>query len=250
VRTLWTPKALVALPLCFGLGSAFADDKPLSREELASKLNGIEANDISESPVQGLYQVTVGANVAYVTTDGKYIFRGDIYDADSSANLTEDTRARARVSMLESVDPKSLIVFKPKSGNVKHTVTIFTDIDCGYCRQFHREIDKVTAMGIEVHYLFFPRTGPDTESWTKADHVWCAADHNSALTKAKLGGEVPDATCGNTPIESHWSLGKRIGVRGTPAVFSESGELLGGYLPPAQLAQALDESAAAAQQAQ
>ena len=84
-------------------------------------------------------------------------------------------------------------------------------------------------MGIEVHYLFFPRTGPNTESWTKADHVWCAADHNTALTKAKLGGEVPDATCGNTPVESHWSLGKRIGVRGTPAVFSESGRIARGY---------------------
>jgi thiol:disulfide interchange protein DsbC len=247
VRTYWTQKALIALPLCLALSAAFADDKPLSKEELAGKLNGIEANDISDSPVQGLYQVAVGANVAYVTKDGKYIFRGDIYDAESSANITEDTRARARVSMLHSVDPKSTIVFSPKDGKVKHTVTIFTDIDCGYCRQFHREIDKVTAMGIEVHYLFFPRTGPDTESWTKADHVWCAADHNSALTKAKLGGEVPDSTCGNTPVESHYSLGKRIGVRGTPAVFSESGELLGGYLPPAQLAQALDESAAAAQ---
>ena len=247
MRTHWTPKALIALPLSLVLCAALADEKPLTKEQLAGKLNGIEANDISDSPVQGLYQVAVGANVAYVTSDGKYIFRGDIYDADSSANITEETRSKARVAMLQSVDPKSMIVFSPKDGNVKHTVTIFTDIDCGYCRQFHREIDKVTAMGIEVHYLFFPRTGPNTESWTKADHVWCAADHNSALTKAKLGGEVPDATCGNTPVESHWSLGKRIGVRGTPAVFSESGELLGGYLPPATLAKALDESAAAAQ---
>jgi thiol:disulfide interchange protein DsbC len=237
---------LIALPLSLLLSAALADDKPLSKEDLAAKLNGIEASDISESPVPGIYQVAVGANVAYVTSDGKYIIRGDIYDADTSANVTEETRSRARVSMLNDIDPKSLIVFKPKDGNVKHVVTIFTDIDCGYCRQFHREIDKVTAMGIEVHYLFFPRTGPNTESWTKADHVWCAADHNGALTRAKLGGEVPDATCGNTPIESHYSLGKRIGVRGTPAVFSESGELLGGYLPPAQLSQALDESATAA----
>jgi thiol:disulfide interchange protein DsbC len=239
----------MTLPLGLVLSAALADDKPLSKEELATKLNGIEATDISDSPVAGLYQVAVGANVAYVTADGKYIFRGDIYDADSSANITEETRSRARVSMLDSVDPKSTIVFSPKDGKVKHTVTIFTDIDCGYCRQFHREIDKVTALGIEVHYLFFPRTGPNTESWTKADHVWCAADHNGALTKAKLGGEVADLAC-NTPVEAHWSLGKRIGVRGTPAVFSESGELLGGYLPPATLAKVLDESAAAASQAQ
>ena len=118
-----------------------------------------------------------------------------------------------------------MIVFSPPDGKVKHTITIFTDIDCGYCRQFHREIDKVTALGIEVRYLFFPRTGPNTESWTKADDVWCAADHNAALTRAKLGGEVPEATCGNTPVEAHYALGKRIGVRGTPAVFSETGEL-------------------------
>jgi thiol:disulfide interchange protein DsbC len=246
----WTPKALIALPLSLALSAALADDKALTPEELATQLNGVEASDISKSPVAGLYQVAIGANVAYVTADGKYIVRGDIYDAESSANLTEETRSQARVAMLNGVDPKSMIVFTPKDGNVKHIVTIFTDIDCGYCRQFHREIDKVTAMGIEVHYLFFPRTGPNTESWEKADHVWCAPDHNSALTKAKLGGDIPNATCASTPVESHWSLGKRIGVRGTPAVFSESGELLGGYLPPATLAKALDESASLAAQAQ
>ena len=134
-----------------------------------------------------------------------------------------------------------MIVFKPASGEVKHTITIFTDVDCGYCRQFHREIDKVTALGIEVHYLFYPRTGPNTESWTKADQVWCAADHNSALTRAKLGGEIPKSAACATPVESHFELGQRIGVRGTPAIFNEAGDLIGGYLPPATLAKVLDD---------
>src|SRR5690606_17166613 len=114
-------------------------------------------------------------------------------------------------------------------------------IDCGYCRQFHREIDQVTAMGVEVRYLFFPRTGPNTESWTKADHVWCAPNHNAALTRAKLGGEVPDASCASTPVQEHYALGQRIGVRGTPAVFNEAGDLIGGYLPPAALARVLED---------
>lgn len=230
---------LTALPI--GLAAMGANAQALSKEELASRLNGIEAKDISDSPVNGLYQVAVGANVAYVTTDGRYIFRGDIYDADTSANVTEDTRAQARVAMLNSVDRNSMIVFKPADGKVKHTVTIFTDIDCGYCRQFHREIDKVTALGIEVHYLFYPRTGPNTESWTKADQVWCAPDHNAALTRAKLGGEIPKVAKCATPVESHYELGQEIGVRGTPAVFSETGELIGGYLPPATLAKVLDD---------
>jgi len=239
VRTDRTLVNLIALPFAVLAVSALAED--LSKEELATQLNGVEVSDISDSPVAGIYQVAIGANVAYVTTDGRYIIRGDIYDTKTSANLTEDTRAQARVALLHSVEPASMIVFKPADGNVKHTVTIFTDIDCGYCRQFHREIDKVTALGIEVHYLFYPRTGPNTESWTKADHVWCAADHNKALTRAKLGGEVPDASCGNTPVEAHYTLGQRIGVRGTPAVFNEAGELIGGYLPPAELAKVLDD---------
>jgi thiol:disulfide interchange protein DsbC len=231
--------ALLVLPLAYFNAEAKAD--ALTKEQLAAQLNGVDVGDISESPVQGVYQVAIGANVAYVTDDGRYIIRGDIYDTATSSNVTESTRAKARVSMLDTVDPASMIVFKPADGKVKHTITIFTDIDCGYCRQFHREIDKVTALGIEVHYLFFPRTGPNTESWTKADHVWCAKDHQAALTRAKLGGEVPEAACANTPVEAHYALGQRIGVRGTPAVFNEAGDLIGGYLPPATLAKVLDD---------
>ena len=242
-----TPRTLVALslvPLAFVAAGVGADE--LTKEQLAGQLNGVEAKDISNSPVQGIYQVAVGSNVAYVTNDGRYIIRGDIYDAKSSTNLTEETRSKARVAMLKSVDPASMIVFKPAAGKpVKHTVTIFTDVDCGYCRQFHREIDKVTALGIEVHYLFYPRTGPNTESWAKAEGVWCAPDRNAALTRAKLGGEVPTAKCGKTPVEATYALGQRIGVRGTPAVFTETGELIGGYLPPNSLAKVLDDPTAA-----
>jgi thiol:disulfide interchange protein DsbC len=229
----------LALPL--GFVAAQVSAQTLTKEELASKLQGIEASDISDSPVAGVYQVAVGASVAYVSADGRYIIRGDIFDVDTSANLTEETRSRARVEMLAAVDPKSMIVFKPASGEVKHTIHIFTDIDCGYCRQFHREIDKVTALGIEVHYLFYPRTGPNTESWAKADQVWCQPNRNAALTKAKLGGEIPEVAACTTPVESQYELGRRIGVRGTPAIFSDRGELIGGYLPPASLAKLLDD---------
>ncbi|MEO8465667.1 MAG: DsbC family protein [Gammaproteobacteria bacterium] len=243
MQTYRTLVTLSLLPLAFVAVGAGADE--LTKEQLAGQLSGIEAKDISNSPLTGIYQVAIGSNVAYVTSDGRYIIRGDIYDAKSSMNLTEETRSKARVAMLKSVDPASMIVFKPAAGKpVKHTVTIFTDVDCGYCRQFHREIDKVTALGIEVHYLFYPRTGPNTESWAKAEGVWCSPDHNAALTRAKLG-EVPTAKCAKTPVEAHYTLGQRIGVRGTPAVFTETGELIGGYLPPAALAKILDDPTAA-----
>ena len=237
------PMNWLVLPLCFAVSTAWAQQGPvLSKEDIAAKLNSVSPDDITDSPIPGLYQVSFGSNVAYVTHDGRFVLQGEIIDVENGENITENTRARARVGLLASVDPDSMIVFSPPEDKVKHTITIFTDIDCGYCRQFHREIDEVNDLGIAVKYLFYPRTGRNTESWEKADKVWCAADHNTALTKAKLGGEVPDATCSDTPVEAHFVLGQRVGVRGTPAVFSETGELLGGYLPPAALLERLIET--------
>ena len=236
MRTTWT-----LIPLSLLMTVALADDSAVvSKEDLAAKLNGVEASDITDSPIPGVYEVAVGSNVAYVTANGRYLMEGELYDLDSSVNLTEKTRSTARVDLLASVDPATMIVFSPKDGNVKHTITIFTDVDCGYCRQFHREIDQVTALGIEVHYLSYPRTGPNSESWTKAEKVWCAADRNSALTRAKLGGALPDAVCADNPVAAQYELGQQVGVRGTPAVYTESGEHIGGYLPPATLLKRLE----------
>lgn len=235
-------KTLTILPLAAWLSVAVAQDTPaLSKDALAAKLNGVAAEDIKDSPLAGVYEVSVGSNVAYVTADGRYLMQGELYDLQTNQNLTEQTRADKRVDLLASVDPESMIVFAPENGETKHTITIFTDIDCGYCRQFHREIAQVNALGIEVHYLSYPRTGPNTDSWDKADHVWCAKDRNAALTQAKLGGKVPEASCDATPVGSHFDLGHQVGVRGTPAVFAANGELLGGYLPPNALLERLEE---------
>jgi len=240
-----SPHTRFAIAALAVLATAVAadDEASVTKEQIAAQLNGVQASDITDSPIPGLYQVTLGAQVAYVTKDGRYVFEGEVYDIQNGENVTEKTRAAARVELLASVPRDEMIVFAPKDGNVKHRITIFTDIDCGYCRQFHRDIQQVNDLGIEVQYLFYPRTGPDTESWHKAEKVWCAKDRNTALTRAKLGGTVPDAVCDADVVREHFELGRRVGVRGTPAVFDANGELLGGYLAPAQLAKLLDQSA-------
>jgi thiol:disulfide interchange protein DsbC len=179
--------------------------------------------------------------VAYITTDGRYLMQGELYDLDTSENLTEQTRAASRVELLAAVPRESMMIFAPENGPAEHIITIFTDIDCGYCRQFHREIDQVTKLGIEVHYLFYPRTGPNTDSWAKAEKVWCVgpAERNEALTHAKLGGAVPEAACDDNPVSAHWQLGHDIGVTGTPSVIAANGEVIGGYLAPDQLLERL-----------
>lgn len=232
------------VPLSLALAvSAAQEDADLTKEELAATLVGVEASEVVDSPVSGMYEVAVGSNVAYVTTNGRYLLQGDLYDLTTNENVTETRRARERVNMLAGVDSADMIIFSPATEDVKHTITIFTDIDCGYCRQFHSEIAKVNEMGIAVQYLFYPRTGPDTDSWFKADKVWCSGteERNSALTLAKLGGQVPDETCESSPVANHYDLGQLVGVRGTPTVFSEAGVQLGGYLPPDDLLAALQD---------
>jgi thiol:disulfide interchange protein DsbC len=213
-----------------------------SKEEIAATLNNVSAEDITDSPLPGVYQVQVGSRVAYVSQDGRYLLQGDLYDLETSRNLTEVTRASSRIDMLAGVPADQMMVFSPADGEPKHTITIFTDIDCGYCRQFHREIEQVNNLGIEVHYLFYPRTGPNTDSWAKAEKVWCSGPdlRNAALTRAKLGGQVPDATCDTNPVGSHWDLGHEIGVTGTPSVIAANGEIIGGYMAPDMLLQRLD----------
>lgn len=173
-----------------------------------------------------------------MSADGRYFLRGDIIEVATDKNVTEARRGAARVAALDDVGEQRMIVFSPKQ--VKHTISVFTDIDCGYCRKLHREIDQYLAMGIRVRYLFFPRSGPNTESWSKAQTVWCSSDRNQAMTRSKRGEVLPAMACNPNPVQQHYALGLTFGVQGTPAIITDSGELIPGYIPPAELALHLD----------
>jgi len=235
-------KSALTIVALLGVTVAASVIAQTTKDEIAAKLNNVSADDISDSPLPGVYQVQVGSRVAYISQDGRYLMQGDLYDLDTSRNLTEATRAASRIDMLAEVPRDQMMVFAATNGEPKHTITIFTDIDCGYCRQFHREIEQVNNLGIEVHYLFYPRTGPNTDSWFKAEKVWCIGPEgrNAALTQAKLGGNVPKDSCESNPVSAHWQLGHDIGVTGTPSVIAANGEVIGGYLAPDQLLQRLE----------
>jgi thiol:disulfide interchange protein DsbC len=231
VKTGWLIATLVLV-----VPTTSAQDAALpTRAEIAATLKGVDASDLTDSVLDGFYEVVLGSRVGYISVDGRFLMEGELYDLKTSVNVTEGSRAAARVGLLAGVDRQQMIVFSPKDRPVEHTITIFTDVDCGYCRQFHREIDQVLARGIEVHYLFYPRTGPNTDSWSKAERVWCAADQQTALTNAKLGGPIPDLGCTNNPVEAQYDLGHQVGVTGTPSIYTSGGVHIGGYLPPDQL---------------
>jgi thiol:disulfide interchange protein DsbC len=217
---------------------------PDVRARVVSKLQGASPDDVAMSPIPGLYEVTMGGLIAYVSADGKYLLSGNVYDLDSQVNLTATRRNAARAKALAAASESNMIVFGP--ANAKMTVTVFTDIDCGYCRKFHSQIADVNKAGVRVRYMMYPRTGPDTESWTKAEQVWCAADRRDALTRAKRGEAIKGKACGDAAIKSQYELGSDLGVEGTPAVFTQNGDYIGGFLTAPELVQAIQDSQKAA----
>lgn len=211
------------------------------RARIAQKFPGVKIDDIQPSQIGGMYAVTLGADTAYVSADGKYLISGDLYDVDSRINLTELGRSTARAKALAKLDERDMIVFASTSVEPKHTITVFTDVECGYCRKLHSEIEQLTKLGIRVRYMAYPRAGPGSEDWRKMESVWCAKDRKAAITEAKLGKSVKSAACGATPVAKQYQLGEDLGVNGTPAIFTNSGGYIGGYLPPAQMLAQLEE---------
>jgi len=214
----------------------------ISKQELAQRYPDLDVANIRDSILPGFYEVLAAGSVYYVTTDGNYMIHGDLTELATKRNVSENRRAESRAALLSAIDPATEIVFSPPAGQPKYRVTVFTDVDCPYCRKFHSEIAEVNALGIEVRYVSYPRTGPGTESWSKAEHVWCAADPKSALTQAKRGAAVDAvAGCQRTPVAEQYALGRRVGLTGTPAIYSDNGMELGGYLPPNELLTTLEQ---------
>jgi thiol:disulfide interchange protein DsbC len=213
------------------------DAKVDPRVEIASRIPGAKPEELRATPIRDIYELTRGSEIAYVTTDGKYAISGDMFDVTSNNDLTEAHRRDMRVKAIDAVPETQMLIFGPK--DPKYTVTVFTDVDCAYCRQLHSQIAEYNRLGVRVRYLFYPRSGPNTESWTKAEEVWCSDNRNEALTRAKQGQALKAKPCANNPVARHYALGRDFGLQGTPAIVMADGTMLPGYLAPNMLVQEL-----------
>jgi thiol:disulfide interchange protein DsbC len=210
------------------------------RVDVAARIPGARPGELRATAVAGIYELTRGADVIYVTVDGKYAFTGDLVELATNSNLTEQHRRELRVKAIDAFPEGDMLVFGPK--DAKYTVTVFTDVDCPYCRKLHSQIGLYNRLGIRVRYLLYPRTGPNSEAWTKAEQVSCSPDRNSALTRAKLGEELKNKPCPNNSVARSYALGQDFALDGTPAIVMPNGEMLPGYVPPDVLAAHLKDA--------
>lgn len=198
---------------------------------------------VGAAPLPGFREVIAGGQLLYVSDDGRYVMQGAVLDLQQQEDVMQNSVALAqhRRKLIATIPHSEKIVFAPP--NAKYTITVFTDIECGYCRKLHGEVAELNRQGIAVEYLAFPRMGLGSQDHKDMISVWCAPDRKRALTDAKAGKPIPARDCKN-PVTMEYDLGQRIGVSGTPAIYSAGGVQLGGYLPPDALRAKLDELAA------
>lgn len=206
-------------------GTAFADETDNAREHIQTALweinPDLQVERIETSPVEGLYQVLVGGQVFYMTSDGRYLVQGDMMDLRNRRSVSEPLRGELRLEKLREHGTENMIVY-PAEGDREHVITVFTDIDCPYCRRFHSNIESYTSRGIEVRYVQMPRAGEGSGSYHKAVAVWCSSDRRAAMDRAKSGASMERASCDN-PVSSQLALARELGVNATPTIITESG---------------------------
>lgn len=226
----------------FGLitlsGQSFGQNYDEVRARLQTLANVEDSRiSIAETPVPGMLQIRLGSEIVYMTDDARYLVQGRLFDLDTREDLTDRAMAEVRRGLVSELTSAQTIDFGAADSD--YSLYVFTDVDCGYCRRLHEQIEEYNEAGIRIRYAAFPRAGIGSESFRKMVSVWCAADPQQAMNIAKTGATPEPATC-DSPVAQQYQLGQSMGVTGTPALLTPNGELIPGYVPPQELRKRLD----------
>lgn len=237
---------LVFLMLALGIGmvaqSVSADGIDDAAKRISERLQSInpelEPERVEETPLPGIYLVVVRGQVAYISEDGRYLIQGDVMDLETRESLSDAVQGEIRRDRIREHGEENMIVYEPE-GETRHTVTVFTDIDCPYCRQLHSQMDEYLDRGIAIRYIQMPRAGIDSGSYRKAVSVWCADDRHGAMDRAKAG-ETPERRECDNPVAEQLELARSLGVSATPTIVAEDGQVFQGLVAPEELLDRLE----------
>lgn len=234
------PRALAAsfiLLMSFSLVKAADEPEDMTRL-LKLRLGTDQVEPVTETDVEGVFQTRFGNKFAYLIEGGRYVFIGDMVDLKTARNLTELSRRDLVVAELANFSEKKRIVF-PAANEELAVLNVFTDTSCGYCQKLHKEVKFLQEAGISVHYFPYPRGGNRGPGYADLKKVWCADDQRKAMSIAKgaeMGSLASSETCDSAQyVDEGYLLGNRIGVTGTPALYSSDGGKFNGYVPYQQL---------------
>mgnify|MGYP006127405889 FL=1 len=211
-------------------GAQSLRDKLSAAIETASQ-NQLQIVDITETPLSNIYRVELSTGeMLYADAAGDYLFAGDMYKTSAAGlmNLSAGTRSERTVELIAAVPEDEMIIFTPETATLA-TITVFTDVDCTYCRKLHGDIEALLARGVQIRYMAYPRGGANADSYDKMISVWCSDDRHKSLAQAKNGQNLPKRVCEN-PVLKHHAMGNQLGITGTPALVMPDGTLVPGYM--------------------
>lgn len=234
-------RLVAAVSLAVSCVAAYAQaDAPTDTASIKTSLEkvypGTPFKSVEKTPVSGLYQVTMGREIAYVSEDGRYfLFNAHLFDMKTQTDLS-----KAAIDRAQSIDFKSLPLkdaIKQVKGNGKRVLAVFTDPDCPYCRQLEQSLDKLDD--VTIYRFLDPIEGLHKGAVDKSRAIWCDGRTDAArlesmkqfMSKAKSSG---DTSCAN-PISRNVELAAKLGINGTPTLIAGDGRMLPGYLPADRL---------------
>ena len=217
--------------LCAALLSAPAAwaQEALIRKNLSERLPNLpKIDEVSKTPVPGLYEVRIGQEILYADEQGNYLIQGNLIDTRTRVDLTE-----ARINKLSAIDFASLPLKDAvviKQGNGSRRMAVFGDPNCGYCKRFERDLAKL--QDVTIYTFLYPILGPDSQA--KSKDIWCAQDSAKVWRAWMVDGVTPPKSmgkCDTAALERNIEFGKKHRVQGTPAVVFEDGTRVPGAIP-------------------
>ncbi|MBJ6610584.1 MAG: DsbC family protein [Candidatus Thiothrix moscowensis] len=235
-------KMILGAAIGLTLASSWAvAEVPADLGEKMKPLFGGAPDSLKETPVSGVFEAKFGGEIVYVSADARYVFAGELIDAQTKTNLTELAMAAERKEIVKKIDASKTIEFKAK-GDEKHVIYAFTDVDCPFCVKLHKEVPALNEKGVTVRYLAYPRAGVGSPAYKKMANIWCADDKQAAMNQVKNEGkEVTSKECAN-PVAEQFELGQKLGVNGTPALVTADGMMIPGFRPADQLVKMLESA--------
>lgn len=230
------PLFAVLAVLLAGFGSAANAESTIDEvgERLSDVLPGISVTSLTETPLPGIYELITDGQIYYLDESAEYLIDGSLIQLRDRVNLTDARLGGIHMSLIKEMGEENMLIYEPEQPSTR-SITVFTDISCGYCRRLHAELDTLLDEGVRVRYLLFPRAGLGSQAHKDLESVWCAENPQDAMTNAKAGGKIDPKTCAN-PIELHVALAEQVGLRGTPLIYTDSGEKIPGYREASALA--------------
>ena len=218
---------LILVTLCLVSCSQTEEGEQLDiKKTISDAYPTVNIKDIKKID-NNFHEIIINNQIYYATNDGKYLIIGNVIDLQTKESITENTKMRQRLSIINSIEKENLVIYKPEQ--TKHVLTVFTDTSCPYCQKLHNEVPRLLENSIEVRYILFSRNGDEVEAYKQLVSAWCSKNKEEAVESLFEGDILDDVDICENPLDKNSEYASLLSVEGTPTIFLEDGRVIPGY---------------------